>query len=89
LNGDHDMRDQRRSVLREQGFIQMELMLLIGLVGIGAAIGLPSLIKLLRHQPMSGGNWTTLILGALLALAGVAPFVGRLLSDVSGTNRRR
>jgi len=35
----------------------MELMLLIGLIGIGAAIGLPSLMKRIRHQPMSGGSW--------------------------------
>ncbi len=80
-------KDQRRSA--PAGFVNLELMILIGLVGIGAAIGLPSLLKLLRHQPMSGGSWAALIIGALMILVGVAPFVLGVFASVFGESRKR
>lgn len=74
---------------RDLGFVNLELMLLIGLVGIGAVIALPSLMKVLRHQPVSTGNWAAIIIGALLALFGVAPFVLGFFSSVFGKSDRR
>jgi hypothetical protein len=74
---------------RDPGFIQMELMLLIVLVGIGAALGLPPLVKLLKHQPMSGGNWGALILGALLAIGGFAPFILNAIDNASESAKKR
>jgi hypothetical protein len=71
------------------GFIQMELMLLIALVGIGSAIGLPSLLKLLKHQPMSGGAWGALILGALLAIGGFVPFILNAIDNASESAKKR
>jgi hypothetical protein len=64
-----------------RGFVQMELMLLIGLVGIGLMVGWSSFLKLVQHQPMSGGNWAALILGAFMIAGGVAPVLMNSLSN--------
>jgi len=71
----------------DRGFVHLELMLMIGLVGIGAAISLSSFLKLLRHQLMSGGNWTALIVGVLLAVWGSAPVAIGVLSGLFGKSR--
>lgn len=53
---------------RRAGFVDIELMIGIAVFFIGLAFVIPPLVKLWKHQPMSGGNWAGLIVGACMVL---------------------
>ena len=51
---------------RERGFAQPEIMILIAMAGVGAALVIPGITQLIRHQPVTTGNGIGLAAGLLL-----------------------
>jgi hypothetical protein len=60
---------------RRAGFVHVELMIWIALIAVGLALGMPVAMKLFRHQPAGGWDWTLLAAGIAAVFFGVKPLV--------------
>jgi hypothetical protein len=50
-------------------------MILIAMLLVGVALVVPQVLRLVRHQPMTGGSWAALVLGGVLLAAVLYPIV--------------
>lgn len=55
----------------DRGHVHIELNIYIAIGGIGAALAMPNLLKLFRHEPVTTWGWIGVGIGSLLFLAGV------------------
>jgi hypothetical protein len=51
---------------RVRGFVQPEIMILIVMVGVGAALVLPGITRMIRHEPIGTGTWIGVAAGVVL-----------------------
>ncbi len=53
------------------GFGQIDLMIQITVLGVGAALVVPPVSNLVGGRPVSTGGWISLVVGGVLALVGL------------------
>lgn len=57
----------------QRGFARPELMIFVALIGVGTALVVPTVTKILQRKPATTGDWILLAIGVVLGLLGLVP----------------
>ena len=73
----------------QRGFARPEIMIYVAMIGVGAALVIPTVQRLIRGEAVGVGGWILLVVGAGIGLFGLFPFCAWTVSSWIDVWRKR